>query len=108
MSRHLVFLVTRNIGGRYANGDLGELLIFTSPLSDGEIEKVEGYLAHKWGLDGDLPSDHSYKAGINDTYSFGVPLHVLADKSGSENDAQQDTNVSTQVCEECTGTGRIS
>ena len=48
-------------------------MIFTSPLSDGEIEKVEGYLAHKWGLDGDLPNDHSYKTGIDDTYSFGVP-----------------------------------
>ena len=55
------FSSDRNIGGRYANGDLGELLIFTSPLSDGEIEKVEGYLAHKWGLDGDLPSDHSLR-----------------------------------------------
>ena len=42
----------RNIGGRYARGDLGELIIFTTALSDKEIEKVEGYLAHKWALDG--------------------------------------------------------
>ena len=30
-------------------GKLGELLIYNSALSDSEISKVEGYLAHKWG-----------------------------------------------------------
>ena len=26
-----------------------------------DIEKAEGYLAHKWGLEGNLPDDHPYK-----------------------------------------------
>jgi len=26
-----------------------------------DIEKAEGYLAHKWGLTGSLPSNHPYK-----------------------------------------------
>ena len=26
------------------------------------FEKAEGYLAHKWGLEGNLPSDHPYKS----------------------------------------------
>ena len=84
----------RNIGGRYANGDLGELLIYTVPLSDEEIDKVEGYLAYKWALDGALPDGHSYKASFNESYTHGVPLHTLKDKSGQTNDATQDENAS--------------
>ncbi|NCV19772.1 MAG: hypothetical protein EBW42_13660, partial [Rhodobacterales bacterium] len=84
----------RNIRGRYVNGDLGELLIFTTPLSLGEMEKVEGYLAHKWGLNGDLPSVHPYKNGFSESYTYGSPLHTLKDKSGQENDAIQETNAS--------------
>lgn len=48
-------------------GNLAELLIFNEALSDADIEKVEGYLAHKWGLDSKLqyiqndPTPHPYK-----------------------------------------------
>ena len=24
-------------------------------------EEIEGYMAHKWGLEGNLPADHTYK-----------------------------------------------
>jgi hypothetical protein len=51
----------RNSGGRNWNGDLAELVIFNSALTDSEIQKLEGYLAHKWGLSGSLPSNHSHK-----------------------------------------------
>ncbi len=27
-----------------------------------DVQKAEGYLAHKWGLEGNLPSDHPYKS----------------------------------------------
>ena len=40
----------RNIGGRYWKGDLGELLIYNTALSDEEIADVEMRLAVKWGL----------------------------------------------------------
>jgi hypothetical protein len=63
---------TLNIGARNngaaapMDGDLHELIIYNAPLSQANREKVEGYLAHKWGLTGDLPGaspgpEHPYK-----------------------------------------------
>ena len=46
---------------RVFEGDLGELLIFNTALSDSDIQKIEGYLAHKWGRTSALPNDHPYK-----------------------------------------------
>lgn len=40
--------------------NLAELILITSP-SDALIEKLEGYLAHKWGLTVNLPAGHPYK-----------------------------------------------
>ena len=42
-------------------GYIAELVICNAKLSDADREKVEGYLAHKWGLEGNLPSGHPYK-----------------------------------------------
>jgi hypothetical protein len=43
------------------SGKLGEILLEPADLETQEIEIREGYLAHKWGLEGSLPSNHSYK-----------------------------------------------
>ena len=50
----------RNVGGRYANADLAELIIYNKALTDLEIQMVEGYLAQKWGLTENLPPIHPY------------------------------------------------
>ena len=42
-------------------GDLGELLIFSRQLTSTEEQKVEGYLAHKWGAKESLDPNHPYK-----------------------------------------------
>lgn len=42
-------------------------------------EKIEGYLAHKWGLEGSLPSDHSYKTSAPTVGSGGGGASVLND-----------------------------
>jgi hypothetical protein len=38
-----------------------EVLFYAQALSPGERQRVEGYLAHKWGLVGNLPDTHAYK-----------------------------------------------
>jgi len=42
--------------------DIGELLIVQYALTTDERQKVEGYLAHKWGLESSLPGSHPYYA----------------------------------------------
>ena len=64
----------RNIAGRCANGDLAELLIYNTALSDSAIRSVEGYLSHKWGLVGSLPLDHPFKGGS--TTQTSPPVEV--------------------------------
>ncbi len=41
---------------------MAEVVIADSALSDADREKAEGYLAHKWGLEGNLPGGHPHKA----------------------------------------------
>jgi len=43
-----------------ADSDWGEV-IFTEDATQSNSDKIEGYLAHKWGLTSDLPSNHPYK-----------------------------------------------
>ena len=40
---------------------LGEALLFDHALTDDEVARVEGYLAHRWGLTASLPETHAYK-----------------------------------------------
>ena len=46
---------------RFYQGVIHEVLIFNISLSTDRRQKMEGYLAHKWGLAGNLPSSHPFK-----------------------------------------------
>jgi hypothetical protein len=48
-------------GSRYGHGNIAEIIIFSSVLSQATRELLEGYLAWKWGLVNNLPSNHPYK-----------------------------------------------
>lgn len=53
-----------NFARQYSfRGQIGEIVLFSSALTDLDRLKMEGYLAHKWGLTANLPSDHPYKTG---------------------------------------------
>jgi len=45
----------------YWNGRFGEVIATTSSLATEDRQKLEGYLAWKWGLQASLPADHPYK-----------------------------------------------
>jgi hypothetical protein len=46
---------------RFYQGVLYEVIIYNQNLSPDRRQKVEAYLAHKWGLAASLPADHPYK-----------------------------------------------
>ena len=48
-------------------GFIAEVVICDATLLDTDRERVEGYLAHKWGLEGSLPSGHLYKSAAPTT-----------------------------------------
>eukprot|EP00962_Isochrysis_galbana_P059108 scaffold32529_cov129-Isochrysis_galbana.AAC.1 len=41
---------------------VGEIVIVPSALNTSDRQKMEGYLAHKWGLEANLPADHPHKS----------------------------------------------
>jgi len=41
--------------------DLAEMIVINGTVSTATRQKIEGYLAHKWGLEGSLPAGHPYK-----------------------------------------------
>jgi hypothetical protein len=45
----------------YSQMNMSELLLVSSTISDTDRQKLEGYLAHKWGLVANLPINHPYK-----------------------------------------------
>ena len=46
--------------GNYWNGNICEIIVYSSDLTATERQRVEGYLAWKWGIQSSLPSTHTY------------------------------------------------
>ncbi len=46
---------------RYHKGHVGEVIIFDRAVLGDELEMIEGYLSHKWGLDDQLASTNNFK-----------------------------------------------
>jgi hypothetical protein len=44
------------------HGLIGEVLLYDSALSAADRWRIEGYLAHRWGLQVQLPAGHPYKS----------------------------------------------
>ena len=43
------------------NGAIAEVIIASYAIQDVDRQRIEGYLAHKWGLTANLPINHPYK-----------------------------------------------
>ncbi len=50
------------IGVHQFGGQIAEIVVFSSTQGAAETEIIEGYLACKWGLQGDLPMAHPFKS----------------------------------------------
>ena len=50
-----------NVADDFTDFTLLEYVEAPSPQSSSDVGKIEGYLAHKWGLEAELPSSHAYK-----------------------------------------------
>ena len=48
--------------GYHLNGRLGEVIVTVSALGVADRQRMEGYLAHRWGMAANLPADHPYKS----------------------------------------------
>lgn len=61
-----VFSSTSFIGNDQFNaslaGNIAEIVFCDEKNSDADRQRIEGYLAHKWGLTANLPSGHPYKS----------------------------------------------
>jgi hypothetical protein len=62
VQRFSIGVLRRSTNATFVNGDIGEIVLLPAAASTATRQRIEGYLAHKWGLEGDLPSDHPYKA----------------------------------------------
>jgi len=64
------------------NNDVyAEVVAVEGRLSNSDIEVIEGYLAHKFNLQGSLPADHPYKVApaVYDSVSSVYPVDFLQD-----------------------------
>jgi hypothetical protein len=66
---------------RFATGYFHEILVYNTALSTIQRQKVEGYLAHKWGLQLSLPANHPHKTAAP---TYEQPVFVPTLISGSQ------------------------
>jgi len=71
------------VGQGFFGGDIAEIIILTGSVSAADREKLEGYLAHKWGLTTNLASAHPYKS----TNPSGSGSAAIANLDGTATDS---------------------
>jgi len=49
-------------GANFWDGPIAEIIVCPSAVSSDTREKLEGYLAWKWGVQANLPTDHAYRS----------------------------------------------
>ena len=60
--------------GKNFNGEIAEALVFEDDVNSVNRQKIEGYLAHKWGINENLPPLHPYS---QEPPSFGGDQEIV-------------------------------
>ena len=81
----------RNRANERMGGRMAEFLTFAGLPGTGgtdvsHVERIEGYLAHKWAQTGSLPSDHAYKSTAPKQDAVLVPTDTKVSLDGSDID----------------------
>ena len=106
-------------GSQPWNGPIAEVLIFSTKLSGQERQNVEAYLAYKWGLQGNLPSEHPAKTfsvdqngtlSTNQTFDYETDdrNYTITVRATDDHNASFDKNFTitvTNVVEDLDGDG---
>ena len=81
------------------DGFVAEMIGVSTALSSTNREKLEGYLAHKWGLENKLPGNHAYRSNVptsrtswSAVQSFTTPTNVSAPTLGTQSTANLTTS----------------
>jgi hypothetical protein len=80
--------------GRYYDITLGEMLYIRGTMSTTVREKIEGYLAHKWGVS--LPATHTWASSspyLNESSGADISLHWGSSDGGTDTGAWENTVV---------------
>jgi hypothetical protein len=64
----------------YLGGEIAEIIIALTAVTLEDRQKIEGYLAHKWGLAASLPSGHPYKSAAP---FIGAISGIITDRFGN-------------------------
>lgn len=71
--------IGRTTNHPFYGGDIAEIVMITGAVDPADKERMEGYLAHKWGLQNKLPEGHAYKTEA----PGGAGMSVAVDLSGA-------------------------
>ncbi len=58
-------------------GAFAEIVFLTGTTNDIDRQKMEGYLAWKWGLQGQLPAGHPYKDAAPTVKDKGTVIKMM-------------------------------
>ena len=79
-------------------GDSAEEIAVDESFDAATREKVEGYLAHRWGLAGNLPAEHPYKSAapeaLDPSAIIAAPTPLLSPAVLGTTDAAQNARIS--------------
>jgi len=84
------------LGVNFFHGKYGEIVIYDGT-DQAPLDKIDGYLAWKWGLQAELPNDHPYKHGSPKLQTPWTPSEIETEAWLDANDDSTITHVAGSV-----------